>query len=351
MIKNKVSIIVPIYNAEECLERCIESVINQTYRDLEIILVNDGSTDNSIYICKSYASLDNRIVVLDKKNTGVSSARNTGLSAAKGEYIQFVDSDDFIDLNMVEVLVENMKMSNSDIVFCGLKKKLKNKTTLIKFKNHGSYHIRNFIEDNIEIISDILIGSPCNKIYKSEIIKRYNIKFKNDLEYAEDLIFNYNYLINIKKVFVIEDCLYNYTRYSNNSLSSKFREDCYENLNYVYDETISLLNKFNIEKHKINNRFANIYIALVNHLYREDSTLNQEEKIRIIKKEFKDKNKYKLLNESKLTKYYYIIWFFIKKENYKLLGLFFYFKNKIRKNKFVCFIYNNISFLIGGNNE
>ena len=149
-----------------------------------------------------------------------------------------------------------------------IKKKLKNKTTLIKFKNHGSYHIRNFIEDNIKIISDNLIGSPCNKIYKSEIIKRYNIKFKNDLEYAEDLIFNYNYLINIKKVFVIEDCLYNYTRYSNNSLSSKFREDCYENLNYVYDETISLLNKFNIEKHKINNKFANIYIALVNHLYR-----------------------------------------------------------------------------------
>ena len=100
-----ISIIVPVYNAEKWIDRCIKSLIKQTYDDIEIILVNDGSTDTSLSVCKKYADIDKRIVVIDKKNSGVSATRNIGIEIAKGEYIQFVDSDDYIDEKMCEMLV------------------------------------------------------------------------------------------------------------------------------------------------------------------------------------------------------------------------------------------------------
>ena len=103
---SKISVIVPVYNVEKFIKRCLDSIINQTMRDLEIILVNDGSTDNSGKICDEYAQLDNRITVIHKENGGLSSARNTGLDVATGEWIAFVDSDDYIEKNMYEVLYE-----------------------------------------------------------------------------------------------------------------------------------------------------------------------------------------------------------------------------------------------------
>lgn len=116
MHKKKVSIIVPIYNTEDYLEKCIESILEQTYDNLEIILVNDGSSDSSLNICKKYESLDSRIVIIDKKNGGLSSARNAGLDACIGEYITFVDSDDFIEKETIEHLVNTAYKYKADIV-------------------------------------------------------------------------------------------------------------------------------------------------------------------------------------------------------------------------------------------
>ena len=112
---NLISIIVPIYNVEKYLKKCIDSIINQTYKNLEIILVDDGSPDNCGKICDEYAKKDNRIKVIHKENGGVSSARNVGVENATGEYIGFVDSDDYIEKDMYEVLINNLKKENADI--------------------------------------------------------------------------------------------------------------------------------------------------------------------------------------------------------------------------------------------
>lgn len=118
-MSEKVSVIVPIYNAEKTLCPCVQSIFAQSHRNLEVVLVNDGSTDNSLEICKNFARLDNRVVVIDKKNAGVSAARNNGIKVSTAQFIQFVDADDTLKSNMTENLVASMLESNSDVVICG----------------------------------------------------------------------------------------------------------------------------------------------------------------------------------------------------------------------------------------
>ena len=115
-MKSKVSIVVPIFNIEEYLEDCIKSIINQTYKNLEIILINDGSTDCSLKICKKFKKLDKRIVLIDKDNTGVSNTRNIGINSATGDYITFVDSDDWLELDAIENMVKLAYTQNCDII-------------------------------------------------------------------------------------------------------------------------------------------------------------------------------------------------------------------------------------------
>ena len=115
----KISVIVPVYNVEQYLERCVDSIINQTYKNLEIILVNDGSTDNSGQLCDKLAKKDNRIRVIHKENGGLSDARNVGIDEAKSDLIGFIDSDDYIDEDMYELLINNMKNANADLSMCG----------------------------------------------------------------------------------------------------------------------------------------------------------------------------------------------------------------------------------------
>ena len=114
-MNNLISVIVPIYNSEKYLPKCIESILSQTYKNLELILINDGSTDNSLNICNYYKSLDNRIIVIDKPNEGVSATRNLGIKIAKGDYLGFVDSDDYIEDNMYEVLLTQIETDKSQI--------------------------------------------------------------------------------------------------------------------------------------------------------------------------------------------------------------------------------------------
>lgn len=113
---NKISVIVPIYNVEKYLPTCLNSIINQTYKNLEILLINDGSSDNSGEICENYAKMDNRIHVFHKRNEGVSSARNLGIDLSVGDFISFVDPDDFLDLNLYEIVISNMEKYNADII-------------------------------------------------------------------------------------------------------------------------------------------------------------------------------------------------------------------------------------------
>ena len=184
-MKDKISVIVPVYNVEKYLEKCIWSIINQTYSNLEIILIDDGSTDNSGKICDEFLEHDNRIKVVHKKNGGLSSARNAGLDIATGEYIGFVDSDDWIDVNMYDNLFKVAKQENSDIIECNFQKVYDGKEEEVKIYN--SFVINSF--NNIEALKQHLNGKyfyRCvwNKLYRRILFK--DIRFPEG-KVAEDL--------------------------------------------------------------------------------------------------------------------------------------------------------------------
>lgn len=191
------SIIVPVYNTEKYLKNCLESILNQTFRDYELIVVNDGSKDSSAEICDYYAQLDDRIRVIHKENGGVSSARNCGINMAKGKYIWFVDSDDTIANNALQILSAAVKDNDDLIVF----------NRLLEEK----YHIKSF-DDFLKVhyFSYHLGFEPWNKLYKREIIKLNNILFDTEEAIGEDLLFNISYYQYINNIKFISEKLYNY---------------------------------------------------------------------------------------------------------------------------------------------
>lgn len=211
----KISIIIPIYNAEKYLVKCLDSVVKQTYKNLEIILVDDGSKDNSKLICKKYALKDNRIKLICNDNHGVGYSRNCGIKEANGEGVMFIDSDDFVKLNYVEKMVSFF--DDNDLVICNI------------YNFYEKYNRYVFNELNLKYLTgnwnkDIfLLGSiifyPHLKLYKTKIIKDNNIYFPEDMVTAEDQIFNYKYLKYVKKYKYINDALYIYSHRENMSLS------------------------------------------------------------------------------------------------------------------------------------
>lgn len=209
------SVIVPVYNAEKYLKKCIESILNQTFTDFELILVNDGSQDRSRDICDEYAKKDSRISVIHKKNSGVSSARNAGIDIAKGEYISFIDSDDYVEKNYLHELYN----TNVDMVICNMKYINKN------FKSHYTLQSEKYGQFNVdkEIIKEIIknryISSACSKSYKREIIEENKIRFNTNISLGEDTMFVVDYIRYIEDIYISNAIVYNYIDYGVESLS------------------------------------------------------------------------------------------------------------------------------------
>lgn len=249
----KVSIIVPVYNAESSIGYCLNSITSQTYTNLEIILVNDGSTDNSLQICKNYAAIDNRIIVVDQKNGGVSHARNTGLSYATGTYVEFVDSDDCIALNMVEKLVESIENYATDLVICGMKIiELREKLpinvlhcTCVGLGKTCVLSRKNFFEHFAEILwKTATLEGPTTKLYKSSIIKENNLLFPEDYSLGEDFLFNMNYFTHMKNgVVMLAKEYYYYLQENAESLTHKYRADLFDNELQLFDNIKKLLKR------------------------------------------------------------------------------------------------------------
>lgn len=212
-MRPKVSVIVPIYNVEKYLQKCIESIINQTLKEIEIILVNDGSTDSSGLIADSYAKKDDRIKIIHKKNGGQGEARNLGIDSATGEYIGFVDSDDWIDLNMYDELYNRAISKNVDIAICGRRLYSEDGKLESQFDVNDRLYLN--VDDNIinYLVEDLFYPHTVvvyNKIYKYEIIKKYDIKFKDVKEVgSEDVLFNYSLLFNVKSILSITSTYHN----------------------------------------------------------------------------------------------------------------------------------------------
>lgn len=208
MEKKKISVIVPIYKVEKHLNKCLDSLINQTYKNLEIILVDDGSPDRCGIICDEYSKKDNRIMVIHKDNEGVASARNLGMEVATGEYIGFVDSDDWIESDMYELLMKNALEYDADISMCG--ENVYENGLIISSKGDSSIIFMDQLEARKFTVVGGSMGLIWNKIYKTSIVK--NVRFSSEYGCSEDLIFVYDVVRNVNKVVYEKSEKYNYFR-------------------------------------------------------------------------------------------------------------------------------------------
>ena len=215
-----ISVIVPVYNVENYIVQCIESLIKQTYTKFEIILVNDGSKDNSGKICDEYALKDERIKVIHKENAGVSSARNVGIKQSKGQWITFIDSDDWVEEKYLEVLLNLAKSENADISICGYNRVSKER--IEKINASGKNEIYDSQEYLIKSLNpQIGLGFSHMKLIKKSIIK--DIEFNDNLAVAEDAFFNIQLSKNVNKAVHLMQPLNNY-RNNNQSLLSSMTE-------------------------------------------------------------------------------------------------------------------------------
>lgn len=215
-----ISVIVPIFNAEKYLHRCIKRILAQDYTDYELLLIDDGSIDNSATICDEFAKYDNRIRVFHKENGGVSSARNWGLDKAIGEYIMFVDSDDYMLPGMLEVMVSTLKAKSADLVVCGTTETGGGYWRPIA---DVDYSINQLKENFVSLLHTELLSPPWNKIYKKEIIG--SNRFCEDISFGEDLLFNIQYLEKCENISLIKESPFYHEKENENSLVVKFNRN------------------------------------------------------------------------------------------------------------------------------
>lgn len=239
-MKPKVSIIVPIYNVESYLDRCIQSLLNQTLKDIEIILVDDGSPDNCPSLCDEYAKQDNRIKVIHKKNAGLGYARNSGLEIATGEYVAFVDSDDFVDINMYRTLYETAKRDSLDTCYSGFVRHYangKNKRKIevkVYTRFTGREEVDSFLLDMVgpepSYHSDVkYMMCVWKAIYSKKLIDTYGIRFCSERQFvSEDIIFHLDYLPKAYNVGFIPDVFYYYCVNGTATLSGTYNREKFE---------------------------------------------------------------------------------------------------------------------------
>ena len=247
----KVSVVVPVYNTEQYLEKCIESVLKQTEKNFELILVNDGSTDSSGAICDKYSRIDERVRVIHKGNGGVSKARNTGIDNSRGEYITFVDSDDYLERDYLELMIAEAEKNKLDLVICGYKKILKDRVEVHSLK-------KNFEINEFEFVKGLMLqkgyGISLCKLYRAELLR--TIRFREDLKVGEDTFFNLEVSKEIHKGRYIDKILYNYNvnssstvrnyneKYLDNYLYSANLAKEYIFRNYEYEEIRECVNNY-----------------------------------------------------------------------------------------------------------
>jgi len=341
VVENIVSIIVPVYNAEMYLRNCIDSILKQNYKNIEVILVNDGSTDNSRTICEQYAKKDNRIKVINQNNSGPSIARNVGINAATGRYIQFVDADDRLEPNMTKNLVEAMNKSQSvQLVLCGYKSiyiSQDNNSTnkIVTPTNAGVYNFTDFVEFMGKLFSNGLINPLWNKLYDLETINKYNIRFIKDFNMGEDLLFNLEYIKFCNNFCIIKDELYNYLILNNNSLTSSFQNSYFENQQILFQKVREFLlekeSYSNDNKYFIETTYTRSIIRCINNLFHKNSNLSFKSQKEQIASIVIDKNTRKCIeyfNNGSIQKRF--IGFLIKHKVVNGIYWFFKIKNELR---------------------
>lgn len=247
-----VSIVVPAYNAENYIRRCMDSVLTQTYKNIELVIVNDGSTDRTKEICDSYSNIDARVHVIHKKNAGVSAARNSGISEAKGILICFLDADDYLSAEIIQIGVN--KFRHNCLNMWGATEILPD--DLIK---HEDIVAQGLTKE--ELIANAIFGIPDSryklgnyfravwgKLFEKDIINKYELKFPENLYMGEDAVFLVNYLAHVSSINVVANDGYNYNRTNETSTTTKYHCDLYEQCEMQYENIVKTLEKNGLNK-------------------------------------------------------------------------------------------------------
>ncbi|MFJ7747158.1 glycosyltransferase family 2 protein [Peribacillus sp. NPDC097295] len=326
----KVSVIVPVFNNEKYISKCIESILSQSYRNIEVVIVNDGSTDKSEKVIKTYREKDERILYLSQINSGPSEARNKGIVNSTGDYLVFIDSDDTVDKYYIEYLLTTMINSKVDLVCCG-------------YKDYSKYGIIDHTDFNMEgnIPFNELLAMICggtggvlwSKIFKKEIINKNDLRLNNNIYMSEDLIFTLEYVIHSRSFKSIKKYLYNYNRLNESSISANISIDHLENSISVCENIEKILSRVSYDNKKINNivteRTLNAVLNTADYLM---LNANEKRKVPILRKvldiPYIKKYKYQFSTRKVLYKPYI---FFLKKD---LLICFFIYGVLLNKMKY-----------------
>ena len=247
----KISVVIPVYKVEQYLDRCMNSIVNQTYRDLEIVLVDDGSPDSCPLLCEDWAKRDGRIKVIHKKNEGLGLARNTGLAAATGEYVSFVDSDDFLDINAYTEVVSKLKNDDPDICYFSLNI-LKRDGSVVTIDNPYPPKIDDadiktslipscFGKSLRKTFASYILGSSWMGVYRRDLLTAHGIVFKSERLYlCEDYLFTLEVCLHARRVSFIRAPFYYYCE-NQSSLTHSYRKDRFEKSEVLYKHMVSMI--------------------------------------------------------------------------------------------------------------
>lgn len=294
-MKPMVSIIVPVYNAAPYLKQCVDSLTNQTLKEIEIILINDGSTDDSLAVCVELASKDDRIRLIDKLNGGVSEARNDGLRAAIGEHVGFVDPDDWVDADMYERMLATLMTAQADICMCNYVKETKEGTVPVLMKQTGTIEEAAILD---EIVANVIakpsfrsgetdiMGSVCRLLSSRELFEKENIWFDKEVAFMEDLLVCVEAFLKCERIVIDAGAYYHY-RVHESSTVMAFKPQFYQRQKQAFAKLQALLVHEGVAN-ALEMRLANRYIiiallSLANEAHK-DNLLPFREKIRNIDK-------------------------------------------------------------------
>lgn len=325
-----ISIIVPVYNAAGYLEECVASLVGQTYKEVEVLLVNDGSTDGSAELCDRLAQTDNRIRVFHKENGGTHTARNLGIEKANGDYVMFIDPDDWFDTDMAQALVQEIKEHDLDVVRFNYVK---------EFEDHSVAKTNTFVAEDvcrgelckkvcrqtIGLIGDEMknpenlnfLASVCFAAYKRSIIAENNLKFVNIREIAtfSDGLFNISFLMRANSFKFIDKCFYHYRKYNAASATSNYRPDFLKRQMIMFGYMEQMVKEINSKEcfEAYNNRIALSTMEMcLNVTKNRDSLLNKYKEVRKVLNNSAHKNAYKNLKLKNFPLKWKVYYFFAK---------------------------------------
>ncbi|WP_404330366.1 glycosyltransferase family 2 protein [Mesobacillus maritimus] len=334
-----VSVVVPIYNAERYLNKCIDSIINQTYSNIEIILVNDGSSDSSLEICSSYES-DNRVKLINKKNEGLSSARQTGIDAASGDYLCTVDSDDYINNDFIEKMTWKISKESSDICVCETRVYSEDHPKYVRYFriNEKAYDTVQITKDSVEqhyaeLAQTYYMSDSWNKIYRLDFIRNSGVRFSLKKSFnGTDLLFNHLLLLHLPKVSVVNEALYNYQVLENSRVRRKDKQ-LQKGFMIIFNNIIEEVRKLGYSD-SIFLEISKLYVTMLD--YAASDLFNSTSKYNVLKTKFEE---FCILNKEFLHENNKLV---IDPEQMRTLSLRTFCVLLIKRNKSSLFLYLNL---------